>query len=94
MTLGFFDEKQYKNTSCTKQFFFGFHPWVHLGLTPQNATLFLLYVFGKAEEAQYKFTTVDVKQTQEGIEINQAKYCESFNEIEVKDKRNMERELT
>ena len=61
---------------------------------PQNATLFLLYVFGKAEEAQYKFTTVDVKQTQEGIKINQAKYCESFKEIEVKDKRNMERELT
>ena len=52
------------------------------------------YVFGKEETQAFRFTGVDVTLTERGIEINQAKYCESIQEIPVPDKKNTERELT
>ena len=51
------------------------------------------YVFGKTEKKEFRFTGVDVKQTEEGIEINQAKFCESISQIPVNNKRETERPL-
>ena len=53
-----------------------------------------IYVFGKIEEKEFRFTGVDIKECEDGIEVNQAKFCESLKEIEISDKRNTERELT
>ena len=44
-----------------------------------------MYVFGNKENRQYKFTWVDIKETSEDIEINQKQYCDSIQEIKIKD---------
>ena len=43
--------------------------------------------FGKEEERKFRFTGLDIDQKEEGIEVNQAKYCESIQEIYIPDKK-------
>ena len=52
------------------------------------------YVFGKIEDVTFRFTGMDVKQTEEGIEVSQRAYCEALEEMKIPDKKNTERELT
>ena len=40
-----------------------------------------VYVFGKVENNRYRLTGVDIKETSEGIEVNQKTYCNSLLEI-------------
>ena len=50
-----------------------------------------VYVFGKVENNRYRFT---VKETSEGIEVNQKTYCDSLQEIKIENGRDNDRPLT
>ena len=52
------------------------------------------YVFGKVENHKYRFTGVDIKETSEGIEVNQKTYCDSLQEIKIENGKNNNRPLT
>ena len=53
-----------------------------------------VYVFGKVENHKYRFTGVDIKETSEGIEVNQKTYCDSLQEIKIENGKNNDRPLT
>ena len=53
-----------------------------------------VYVFGKVENNRYRFTGVDIKETSEGIEVNQKTYCDSLQEIKIENGKNNDRPLT
>ena len=52
-----------------------------------------VYVFGKVENHMYRFTGVDIKETCEGIEVNQKTYCDSLQEIKMENGRDNDRPL-
>ena len=53
-----------------------------------------IYVFGKVEQKNFRFTGVDIKETEDGIEMNQDNFCNSIEEIKINDKKNTDRDLT
>ena len=50
-------------------------------------------MFGKEETKKFRFTGLDIEQTEAGIEVNQAKYCEAIQEIYVPDKKKHRKSL-
>ena len=53
-----------------------------------------VYDFGKVDNHKYRFTGVDIKETSEGIEVNQRTYCDSLQEIKIENGRDNDRPLT
>ena len=53
-----------------------------------------MYELGQVKDHKYRFNGVDIKDTEEGVEINQNSYCYSLREIKIGDGRSNDVPLT